>query len=75
MVIGLSGTYFINHHFNAKRNELARQTLAKRSPQDKVGSYLEYMKDILKKSAENRLVWFQLKGIFDKRYSVMFFNN
>ena len=55
-------------YFNGKREEDARQTLAKLLPQDNVDSYLEDMKDSMEKSTEDRSVWSQLKGIFDKKY-------
>lgn len=59
-------------YFNGKREEEARQTLAKLLPQDKVDSYLEDMKDSMEKSTEDQSVWSQLKGIFDKKYRVIF---
>ncbi len=50
----------------------ARRTLSKLLPQEKVDVYLEEIKDGLGVGSDDRSVLAQLKGVFDKKFRVIF---
>ncbi len=58
-------------YFKGKVEE-ARKTLLKLLPEEKVDAHLEEMKESLNESSDDRSVWAQLKGIFDKRFRTIF---